>query len=204
VTTSTTLSRHYAEPADRTVLERAATALRGHGMDARIIDAEIAPRIVDELIPDGATVYVTTSRTLDELAIADYVRAGTRYRTTRAHTETLDPAIQMSEFRRHVSTMDVMIGSVHAVTEGSCSDCVGKRQPAGIVCVRRRPRRVVAGAQKVLPDLDIAIEKHSLPLESERLQEVYGMPSAIGKELVVRQEQPGRITALLLETVIGF
>jgi hypothetical protein len=30
------------------------------------------------------------------------------------------------------------------------------------------------------------------------------MPSAIGKESVIRQEQPGRIAVLLLETAIGF
>jgi len=30
------------------------------------------------------------------------------------------------------------------------------------------------------------------------------MPSAIGKELIVHHEQPGRITVLLLQTPIGF
>jgi hypothetical protein len=208
VTTSTTLSRHYAEPADHSVLERAATALRAHGMDARVIDAQMAPSIVDELIPDGATVYTTTSRTLDELGIADNVRAATRYHTTRTHTETLDPATQMSEFRRHVSTMDVVVGSVHAVTEDGLV-VIASASGSQLASYAFGADRVVwvVGAQKVVPDLDAAfdrIEKHSLPLESERLLEVYGMPSAIGKELVVRQEQPGRITVLLLESVIGF
>jgi hypothetical protein len=65
----------------------------------------------------------------------------------------------------------------------------------------------VVGAQKIVPDLDTALDRiqhHSLPLESQRLHEVYGMPSAIGKELIIHQEQPGRIHLLLLEEAIGF
>ena len=65
----------------------------------------------------------------------------------------------------------------------------------------------VVGAQKIVTDLDqafVRIEQHYLPLESQRLQEVYGQPSSIGKELVIHGEQPGRITMLLLEDPIGF
>jgi L-lactate utilization protein LutC len=153
-------------------------------------------------------VYTATSRTLDELGVSGRIRQATRYRTTRTHTESLDPATQMSEFRRHVSTMDVVIGSVHAVTEDGLvvAASASGSQLASYAFGADRVVWVV-GAQKVVPDLDTAfdrIERHSLPLESERLQEVYGMPSAIGKELVVHQEQPGRITVLLLEDAIGF
>ena len=52
----------------------------------------------------------------------------------------------------------------------------------------------VVGAQKIVTDLDqafVRIEQHYLPLESQRLQEVYGQPSSIGKELVIHGEQPG-------------
>jgi hypothetical protein len=65
----------------------------------------------------------------------------------------------------------------------------------------------VVGAHKIVPDLDTALDRirhHNLPLESHRLQEVYFMPSAIGKELIIHQEQPGRIHVLLLEDAIGF
>jgi L-lactate utilization protein LutC len=177
-------------------------------MDARIVARADVVRIVDELIPDGAVVYTATSRTLDELGVSDHVRQGTRFTATRTHTETLDPATQMSEFRRHVSTMDVVVGSVHAVTEDGIVVVAsfGGSQLASYAFGADRVVWVV-GAQKVVPDLDSAfhrIEQHSLPLESARLQAVRGMPSAIGKELVVRQERPGRIQVLLLEEALGF
>ena len=208
MTTAHTLTRTYGEPAGRAALERAAVALKSHGMDARIVDVGDVARLVDELIPDGAMVYTATSRTLDELGIADQVRGATRYRSTRAHTETLDPATQMSEFRRHASTMDVVVGSVHAVTENGLA-VAASYSGSQLASYAFGADRVVwvVGAQKIVPDLDTAfdrIEQHSLPLESERLQEAYGIPSAIGKELVVHQEQPGRIHVLLLEEAIGF
>jgi L-lactate utilization protein LutC len=177
-------------------------------MDARIVDRGDVVRLVDDLLPDDAMVYTATSRTLDDLGVSDQVRETTRYRTTRTHTETLNPTTQMSEFRRHVSTMDVVIGSVHAITEDGVAVAASYSgsQLASYVFGADRVIWVV-GAQKIVPDLDTAferIEQHSLPLESERLQELYGIPSAINKEIVVRQEQPGRIHVLLLEDAIGF
>jgi hypothetical protein len=210
VTTSdVTTAGPYAHPAPLISLQRAAAALVGHGMEATILPNGSAARAaVDTLIPDGAMVYTTTSRTLDELGIADDVRRADRYRSTRDHTETLDPASQLSEFRRHVSTMDVVIGSVHAVTEDG-QVVVASASGSQLAPYAFGADRViwVVGAQKVVPDLATAfdrIERHSLPLESQRLREVYGMPSYIGKRLVISQEQPGRITVLLLEEAVGF
>jgi LUD domain len=199
----------YAQPAGRAALERAAAALEEHGMAARIISdlAEVVPA-VDALIPDGAVVYTATSRTLDVLGVADEVRHATRYRTTRSYTETLDPMTQMTEFRRHISSQDVVVGSVHAVTEDGhvVAASAGGSQLAPYAFGADRVIWVV-GAQKVVPDLDAAfdrVERHSLPLESERLQAARGMASYIGKQLVVSRERPGRITVLLLTEAVGF
>jgi acyl-CoA hydrolase len=204
----TTSIRDYSKPVDRPTLERAAEALQGHGMDARVVPSGDVVGLVETLVPDGAMVYTATSQTLDNLGVSDQVREATRYRTTRAYTETLDPATQMSEFRRHISTMDVVIGSVHAITEDGVvvAASYSGSQLASYVFGADRVIWVV-GAQKVVPDLDTAfnrIEQHSLPLESERLQALYGIPSAVAKEIVIRQEQPGRIHVLLLEDAIGF
>jgi acyl-CoA hydrolase len=199
----------FRQPADRARLESVVKALAERGLDARIVSEPAEARAaVDQLIPDGALVYNTTSRTLDELGISDDVRSATRYRCTRTHTETLDPATQMDEFRRHVATMDVVLGSVHAVTEDG-HVVIASASGSQLAPYAFGASRViwVVGAQKIVNDLDEAfarIEQHSLPLESERLQEVYGQPSIIGKQLVISHERPGRITMLLLEDAIGF
>lgn len=205
---TTAAVRNYAQPVDRSTLERAAEALTAHGMEARIVARADVIRLVDELIPDDAVVYTATSRTLDELGVSDHVRHAARFRTTRTHTETLDPATQMSEFRRHVSTMDVAIGSVHAITEDGKA-VIASASGSQLAAYAFGADTViwVVGAQKIVPDLESAfdrIEEHSLPLESQRLQEAYGMPSAIGKELIIHSERPGRFHVLILEEAIGF
>ena len=207
--TSTSSAIDFAKPADRARLDRVASALAGRGIDARVLhDRAEARPAVDQLIPDGARVYNTTSRTLDELGISDDIRSTTRYHSTRTHTETLDPATQMDEFRRHVASMDIVIGSVHAVTDDGLV-VIASYSGSQLAAYAFGASKViwVVGAQKIVTDLDQAfdrIEQHSLPLESQRLQEVYGQPSSIGKELVIHGEQPGRITMLLLEDPIGF
>jgi hypothetical protein len=200
----------FAVPADRARLERAADALIARGMTARIVSSGAEARAaVDQLIDDGALVYDTTSRTLEEIGVADDVRAATRYRATRTHTETLDPKTQTDEFRRHVSTMDVVVGSVHAVSEDG-HVVVASASGSQLASYAFGASRViwVVGAQKVVVDLDMAfdrIERHSFPLEDARLREAYGMPSVIGKQLVVSHEMmPGRITVLLVEEALGF
>jgi L-lactate utilization protein LutC len=200
----------FAVPADRARLERAADAVTARGMTARIVSTGAEARaVVDQLIEDGALVYDTTSRTLEEIGVAADVRAATRYRATRTHTETLDPATQTDEFRRHVSTMDVVVGSVHAVSEDG-HVVVASASGSQLASYAFGASRViwVVGAQKVVPDLDVAferIERHSYPLEDARLREAYGMPSVIGKQLVVSHEvMPGRITILLVEEALGF
>ena len=200
----------FAVAADRARLERAAAGLTARGMEARIVtNGAEARAVVDHLIPDGALVYDTTSRTLEEIGVAADVRAATRYRATRTHTETLDPKTQTDEFRRHVSTMDVVVGSVHAVSEDG-HVVVASASGSQLASYAFGASRViwVVGAQKVVLDLDVAferVERHSYPLEDARLRKVYGSPSVIGKQLVVSHEvMPGRITVLLVEEALGF
>jgi hypothetical protein len=173
-----------------------------------VADGAAARAAFDRLVPDGALVYNTTSRTLDQIGIAADVREATRYRATRTHTETLDPRTQMDEFRRHVSTMELVVGSVHAVTEDG-HVVVASASGSQLAAYAFGANQVVwvVGAQKVVPDLDAAfdrIERHSYPLEDARLREAYGMSSYIGKQLVVSRETPGRITVLLVEEPLGF
>ena len=200
----------FGVPADRARLERAASGLRARGMEARIVNSrEEARAVVDQLIPDGALVYDSTSRTLEVIGVAADVRAATRYRATRTHTETLDPQTQSDEFRRHVSTMDVVVGSVHAISEDG-HVVVASASGSQLASYAFGASRViwVVGAQKVVLDLDAAfdrVERHSYPLEDARLRDAYGMPSVIGKQLVVSHElTPGRITVLLVEEALGF
>jgi len=48
------------------------------------------------------------------------------------------------------------------------------------------------------------IREYSYPLEDVRARQVYGIPSAINKILMVNGEIPGQITIVLVKENLGF
>jgi hypothetical protein len=200
----------FADPAPAQRLERAAAALTAHGFTAEILDdAATARTRITDLIPEGASVFTGASETLRLSGIDDDINTSGRYDAVRSRGRALDRATQMAEIWRLMSTPDVIVGSVHAVTEtGSLviASASGSQLP-GYAGGAARAIWIV-GAQKVVPDLSSAlrrVEDHCLPLESGRAQAAYGSPSAINRLLILNAElEPGRGTVLLLREAIGF
>ena len=200
----------FAEPATAPRLERAAAALAAHGFTVEILNDAAAARVrIKDLIPAGASVFTGASETLRLAGIEEDIDAGGRYDAIRARGQAMNRATQLAEIWRLMSTPDVVMGSVHAVTEtGSLviASASGSQLP-GYAGGSLRAIWVV-GAQKVVPDLSSAlrrVEEHCLPLESDRAMNVYGKPSAINRLLILNAEpQPGRGIVLLLREAIGF
>src|SRR6266516_5331992 len=200
----------FADPAPTEHLERAAAALTAHGFTVEILDHAAAARArIKDLIPEGATVFTGASETLRLSGIEEDINASGRYDAIRARGQAMDRATQLAEIWRLISTPDVIVGSVHAVTEtGSLliASASGSQLP-GYAGGSLRAIWVV-GAQKVVPDLSTAlrrVEDHCLPLENDRAMKAYGTPSAINRLLILNAElEPGRGTVLLLREAIGF
>ena len=198
------------EPAPAPRLERAAAALREHGFTVEILDDAAAARArVNDLIPAGASVFTGASETLRLSGIEEDINASGRYDSVKTRGAGLDRATQLTEIWRLISTPDVTVGSVHAVTEtGSLviASASGSQLP-GYAGGAMRAIWIV-GAQKVVPDLPAAlrrVEEHCLPLESDRAMKVYGGPSAVNRLLILNAElYPGRGTVLLLREAVGF
>jgi hypothetical protein len=200
----------FADPAQAQSLERAAAALTAHGFAVQILDDAAAARErVKDLIPEGATVLTGASETLRLSGIDADLNASGRYASVRARGMALDRAKDADEIRRLLASPDVAIGSVNAVTETGAlvfASASGSQLP-GYAGGAAHAIWVV-GAQKVVPDLSTAlrrIEEYVLPLESARVQVVYGGPSAVNRVLILNAEpHPGRGTVLLLRVAIGY
>jgi hypothetical protein len=200
----------FADPAPTEDLERAASALTAHGFTVEILDDAAAARArIKDLIPDGASVFTGASETLRLSGIEEDINTSGRYDAVRTRALGMDRAIELDEIWRAMSTPDVIVGSVHAVTEtGSLvvASASGSQLP-GYAGAAARAIWIV-GAQKVVPDLPAAlrrVEDHCLPLENARAQKAYGQPSAINRLLILNAEtSPGRGTVLLLREAIGF
>jgi hypothetical protein len=200
----------FTDPAAEERLERTAAALTAHGFSVEVLDdAGAARERVKDLIPEGASVLTGASETLRLSGIDADINASGRYASVRARGMTLDRAKDADEIRRLIASPDVAVGSVNAVTETGAlviASASGSQLP-GYAGGAAHAIWVV-GAQKVVPDLSTAlrrIEDYVLPLESARVQVVYGGPSAVNRVLILNAEpHPGRGTVLLLREAIGF
>jgi hypothetical protein len=200
----------FTDPAPVERLERTAAALTAHGFAVEVLDGAAAARErVKELIPEGASVLTGASETLRLSSIDEDINASGRYASVRAYGMTLDRAKDADEIRRLIASPDVAVGSVNAVTETGAlviASASGSQLP-GYAGGAAHAIWVV-GAQKVVPDLNTAlrrIDDYVLPLESARVQVVYGGPSAVNRVLILHAEpHPGRGTVLLLRETIGF
>jgi LUD domain len=204
------MTTSFAEPASAQRLERAAAALTAHGFTVEILDDAAAARTrIKDLIPEGASVFTAASETLRLSGIDADINTSGRYDAVKSRAATKDRVVELAEIWRVVSTPDVIVGSVHAVTEtGSLvvASASGSQLP-GYAGGAARAIWIV-GAQKVVPDLPAAlcrVEDHCLPLESARVQAISGQPSAVNRLLILNAEpNPGRGTVLLLREAIGF
>jgi hypothetical protein len=200
----------FADPAPAPHLERAAAALTAHGFTVEILDDAAAARTrIKDLIPEGASVFTGASETLRLSGIEADINDSGRYDAIRTRGRAMDRTVALHEIWRLMSTPDVIVGSVHAVTEtGSLviASASGSQLP-GYAGAAARAIWIV-GAQKLVPDLSAAlrrVEDHALPLESARAQVAYGQPSAINRLLILNAEpHPGRGIVLLLREAIGF
>ena len=204
------LSRRFATLADEGRVRRAAAALEANGINVlRAANAADAKRIVLDLIPEGAQVHHGASQTLEATGITEALENSGRYEPLRPVIWSMDRKTQADDIRRLSAAPDVMLGSVHAITESgsllTASMGGGQLGPyasgAGRVIL-------VAGTQKIVNDLEDGmrrIDEYALPLEDARAQAAYGIHSGVNKVLIINREvNPGRITVVLVDQALGF
>ena len=202
--------RRFGSAADETRVRRAAAALEANGINVlRAANAAEAKRIVLDLIPDGSEVHHGASQSLEVSGITHEIEESGRYDFLRPRIYSMDRRTQADEIRRLSSAPEVMLGSVHAVTEtGSLLVAsMGGSQLGPYVSGAGRVILVV-GTQKIVPDLEEGlrrIDEYAFPLEDARAQAAYGIHSAVNKVLIINREiAPGRITVVLVDEVLGF
>jgi hypothetical protein len=204
------IKRRFGTVADETSVTRVAAALEANGIGVlRASDAADAKRIVLGLIPAGSHVYHGASQTLEVTGITEELEKSSRFTALRPRIYSMDRQTRADEIRRLTSAPDVMLGSVHAVTEtGSLvTASMGGSQLGPYVSGAGRVILVV-GTQKIVSDLGEAlrrIDDYAFPLEDARAQAAYGIHSGVNKILIINREiTPGRITVVLVDEVLGF
>jgi len=200
----------YAALASEARLGITAARLTENGMNAQIVETGAdAHRLALELIPDDAEVFTATSQTLEEIGLPSAIEDSTRLRSLRAVLREMDMATQWDEMRALGARPDVVVGSVHAITEqGEVVVASASGSQLGPYASGAGKVIWVVGSQKIVPSLDEAmrrIREYALPLEDERVQLVYGQGSFIGKELIFYREYlADRVHVILVKEKLGF
>jgi len=172
-------NQEFTQLASEEQLTKTVQALETNGIRTVIFQTgEEARAYVLDLIPSGVEVYDSPSRTLELIGLAENIEHATQFRSVRARLHSLDRTTQRREIRSLTASPDVLVGSVHAITEQGevlLASATGSQlgpaaAGAGIVIW-------VVGTQKLVHTLEDGfrrIQEYSLPLESERTQRVYG------------------------------
>jgi hypothetical protein len=204
------ISSRFGTLADEASVKRTAAALETNGITVlRAPNSAAAKQIVLDLIPEDSQVQHGASQTLDAIGLTDEIDKSGRYDALRPRIWGMDRKTQGDEIRRLGAAPDVMLGSVHAVTEtGSLVTASMSGSQLGPYVSGAGRVILVVGTQKIVPDLEGAlqrIDEYAYPLEDARAQAAYGIRSAVHKVLVINGEiTPGRVTVVLVDEVLGF
>jgi hypothetical protein len=199
----------FAAPVSDAELEALARRLRERNFEVVIVqDAGAARAAVLERLPQGAQVHSGKSKTLEDTGVFDELMASDRYDFVRRRTSKMDRKTQRDEIRRLGAAPDIMLGSVHAVTEaGQLVIVSASGSQIGPMASGAGKLILVIGSQKVVPDLDTAfqrINEHVFPYEDARLRRDAGIGTKLTRTLIIEQDFiPGRTTVILVKEPIG-
>jgi len=203
-------NEEFTQLASEEQITKTVQALEANGIRTLVVETgeEARTRVLD-MIPSGVEVYNSVSRTLELIGLAADIEHATRFQPVRARLRSLDRATQQREMRQLIARPDVLVGSVHAITEQGqvlLASAAGTQLAAA--AVGAGTVIWVVGTQKLVRTLEDGlrrIQQYSYPLEDMRTRQVYGQPSAINKLLIVNGEMlPGRITIVLVKQNLGF
>src|SRR5215831_4552035 len=111
-------NQEFTQLASEEQLAKTVQALESHGIRTVVFQTgEEARAHVLDVISSGAEVYNSPSRTLELTGLAEDIEHSTRFQSVRKRLYTLDRTTQQREIRGLTASPDVLVGSVHAITE---------------------------------------------------------------------------------------
>jgi len=191
-------------------IEKAVEALIVNGINALVVEnGQEAKKKVLELLPQDAEVMNMSSVTIDTLGLPKDINESGKYDSVKNKLSKMDRKTQGMEMQKLGAAPEYAVGSVHAVTEDGkviIASNTGSQLSANAYAASHVIW--VVGTQKIVKDLDEGMKRiyeYVLPLESERMQKIYGMGSFVSKLLIINKEiRPNRLTLILVKEKLGF
>jgi hypothetical protein len=203
------IDESFAKPASEESIQRAAKALKAHNFSVEVLDTVAEARAyVNSILPKDQSILTASSETVRISGLDEDINRSGRFNAIRPQLEKMDRSTQRTEMRRLGASPDVVVGSVHAVTEdGRVVAASASGSQLGAYASGAGKVIWIVGSQKVVPDIDTAMRRvqlYAYPKEDIRAREKYGMPSALLKVLTMNGDWPGRVTLVLVRETIGY
>jgi hypothetical protein len=199
----------FNEPASPEVLQRVAASLRERNMGATVVsDGSQARDAVLQRLPAGAEVHAGKSKSLQDIGVTPVLAEGGTYTYLRNVYLKMDRTTQMREIRKLISAPDFMLGSVSAVTQdGVLVVASATASQLGPYAAGGGKVILVVGSQKIVPNLDAALQRireYVLPWEDAQVRPMVPTGSFVGKILMIEREWiAGRIEVILVGQPVG-
>ncbi len=205
----TQVREEFAVPASEETIQRVAERMRVRNIEVVVVDdGDQAREVVLERLPEGAEVHSGKSKTLQDAKIFDAIHDVSRYDALRPRMFKMDRKTQAREIRKLIAAPDYMLGSANAVTEdGVLVVSSASASQLGPIASSAGKVILVAGSQKIVPDLETALRRirdYVLPWEDTQVRKVMNIGSFVGKILLIEREWvDGRMTVILVRQPIG-
>lgn len=201
----------FSKAASEERIKRVSDSLTRNGFAVHVVNSpDEARALVESLLPTDKMIFTSSSETVRLSGLDQAINGpGGKYKSLRQELARMGPDASFCEQVKLGATPDVVVGSVHAVTESGevlVASASGS-QIAAYVSGAEKGFWVV-GSQKLVKDLDAGLRRlefYAYPLEDARMHEARNTPSVLAKILVVKREIAlGRITLVLVREPIGF
>jgi hypothetical protein len=205
------IDERYSITASEERVQKTAEALRKNGFTVHVVDnLDDARVLVEELLPLDKEIFTASSETVKQSGLDDVINGPTsKFKSLRKEIGKLDRATQFRLQVKMGAAPDVVVGSVHAITEsGQVFVASGSGSQLGPYAAGAEKVIWVVGSQKLVEDFNDAmrrLELYSYPKEDARMHETMNLPSGLSKILIVNREIfTGRITIVIVRESVGF
>ncbi|MGA2933598.1 MAG: lactate utilization protein [Methanomicrobiales archaeon] len=183
---------------------------RGGFRVIRAKDRQEALDTLGRLIPRGAEVMNGSSTTLIEIGYETLLSSGkTGWTDLHDRITAENDERKRAELRRKSVTADYFISGANAISRtGEIVACDMSGSRVGAWPFGAGHLILVCGINKIVPTLEDAlrrIREYAYPLEDARARKAYGIPSQIGKCVILANEKvEGRVTLILIDESLGY
>lgn len=204
------IDHSFSKPASEEEIQRTVEALTKRGFTVNVVNTpEEARSFVKGMLPLDKSILTVSSETVRLSGLDDEINGpSSPYKSIRRDLNKLDTSTPFRERVKKSAVPDVVVGSVHAITEsGEVLVASASGSQLGPYAAAAEKVIWVVGSQKIVRDLDeglLRLRLYSYPLEDIRAREKYNMPSFLAKILIFYGERPGRTNIVLIRSAIGF